>query len=115
MLSASVVVRYPAVVRYAVSVPLLFDYVLSPVISESPSMRGFFYWPCPPCRHGIFGSGKSRNPLYIARVAEMVWGWVSVDYSTPIDSRWVLNVNALCDNPPIEEMRIHDDADPAQP
>lgn len=53
--------------------------------------------------------------MYIARVAEMVWGWVSVDYSTPIDSRWVLNVNALCDNPPIEEMRIHDDADPAQP
>jgi len=72
-------------VRYPVVVPLLFDCVLSPVISESPSMRGFFYYR----HHGILGSGKSRNPLYMARVAAMVWGWVSVDASTPIDSRWV--------------------------
>ena len=43
-------------VRYPVAVPLLFDCVLSPVISESPSMRGFFYWPCLPYRHGIFAT-----------------------------------------------------------
>lgn len=66
-------------VLYPVVVPLLFDCVLSPVISESPSMRGFFYWTRSTRNHGIFGSGRSSNPLYIAKVAEMICTWVSVD------------------------------------
>ena len=45
----------------------------------------------------------------------MVWGWVSVDSLTPIDSRWGLNAKLLCDNLDNIDARIHDDADPTRP